>query len=86
MNLRGAAPVLVGVAAGTGIAALAGFDPGAWRAPVMGAAAGSLALAVARLAGLARREWRHDRPPGRAYLGVVGPLVAALVLAGLATG
>ena len=85
MRGRAALPAVLGAALGAWIAALAGFGPGAWRAPVVGTAAGLMVLALARLAGLARREWRREPTPGRAYLAVSLLLLAALVLAGVAT-
>lgn len=80
--LRG---VLGGVALGLVLALVAGGGPAWWRAPVVGAAAGLLVVGLGRLRVLAGREWRREAPGPRAYVGAVWPLVAALVLAGVAT-
>ena len=76
---------LIGAAAGLGVAAIAGAGVSAWRGPVVGAAAGLLVGGLRRLAGLARLEWRREAPPARAYLAALAPVLAALVLAGVAT-
>ena len=76
---------LLGAAAGLGVAALAGAGVSAWRGPAVGAAAGLLVGGLRRLVALARLEWRREAPPARAYLAAVIPILAALVLAGVAT-
>lgn len=76
---------LLGAAVGVGIAVLAGAGGSAWRAPVVGAAAGLLVGGLRRLVLLASLEWRREATGPRAYLAAVAPLLAALVLAGVAT-
>ena len=77
--------MLVGAAVGIGIVVLSGAGPAAWRAPVVGAAAGLLVGGLRRLIAVARLEWRRQAPTGRTYLAAVVPVVVALLLAGVAT-
>ncbi len=78
--------VVLGTAAGTVVAVLAGGGDGSWRAPVVGSAAGLLAGGLRRLAALGVLEWRRAGVPASAYVPAVGPLLAALLLAAIATG
>ena len=77
--------VLIGLLVGLGITVLAGAGTAGWRGPVVGAAAGLLVGGMRRLVHLARLEWRREAPPARAYLAAVGPVLAALLLAAVAT-
>ncbi|MEY3072634.1 MAG: hypothetical protein RLZZ353_830 [Actinomycetota bacterium] len=77
--------VLVGGIVGVGIAVLAGAGSAGWRGPVVGAGAGLLVAGLRRIVRLAGLEWRREAPTVRAYLGAVGPVLAALVLVGIAT-
>lgn len=84
-SVRALGVIALGTALGAILAGATGFAPGTWRAPVMGAAAGSTVVGLARLWRLALAEWRRQRPGVRRYAGAVLPLLGALLLAGLAT-
>lgn len=77
--------VLIGTAVGISLAVLGGASDLAWRGPAVGAACGLLVVGLRRLADLAGREWRRERPSGRRYLAAIAPIATALLLAALAT-
>jgi hypothetical protein len=78
--------VLPGLVLGAVVAVLAGGGAELWRAPVLGTAAGLLLGGLRRLARLGALEWRRSDVPASAYRSAVGPLLAALLLAAVATG
>ncbi len=75
----------VGFLAGVALVAVSGAGASAWRAPVVGAAAGLLASALRALIALGRAEVRREGVPGRAYRAPVAALLLALLLAAVAT-
>lgn len=56
-----------------------------WRSGALTVSLSLVGAALVLLARLGRSEWRRQRPPLRAYAGVVGRSVGALVLVVLAT-
>lgn len=75
----------VGLVVGLLLAVASGAGVAAWRAPVVGAAAGLVIVALLDLGALGRAELQRRPVPGRAYRTPVLTLLTALVLAAVAT-